>query len=376
MHTYRNLWEKLVSDENIYLALKLAKKSKRFKERAREDYEKYYTDEKTRKRVRNYVETNLNIKHDPNVIVEGAKRKVRIIIAPTYSELIARQAMVNILQPIIMKGMYQHSFACIPKRGTDKARKVVEKWIRKDPRGTKYCLLIDIHKFFDSIDHDVMFNRINKTIKDPKILERCKSNLDIIDKGLPLGFPDSHWLANWLLQDLDHKIKEKLKAKYYARYNDDMLIFDPNKKKLHYIATIVGAELAKMSLYFNPKWQIFRVIHETKGGEKGRVPDYVGFKFFRNRTILRRTTYYKACRKAKKIGKKITKGIKPTLYEYKQLLSLLGRFKQTNTYIAFQERIKPYVDIHKIRKRISRHDRRENRERNNYVGESTVFYYA
>ena len=86
MHTYRNLWEKLVSDENIYLALKLAKKSKRFKERAREDYEKYYTDEKTRKRVRNYVETNLNIKHDPNVIVEGAKRKVRIIIDPNYSE--------------------------------------------------------------------------------------------------------------------------------------------------------------------------------------------------------------------------------------------------------------------------------------------------
>lgn len=81
-----------------------------------------------------------NAFHTPIEIYDGISRKVRHIIVPTLEELIVQHCVVNALRPIFTKGMYLHTYASIPGRGPHKAKKFIEKWLRDDPKNTKYVL--------------------------------------------------------------------------------------------------------------------------------------------------------------------------------------------------------------------------------------------
>jgi len=82
----------------------------------------------------------------------------------------------------------------------------------------------------------------------------------------------------------------------------------------------------------------------------------MGFKFYRDRVTLRRNIMLKATRKAKRLSHKE----KPSIYDIRQMLSYIGWIDHTNTYGMYQQRIKPYVDIGKLKKRISSYDRKQN----------------
>ena len=87
----------------------------------------------------------------------------------------------------------------------------------------------------------------------------------------------------------------------------------------------------------------------------------MGFKFYRNKIILRRTIMLKATRKAKKISKKE----KITIYDIRQMLSYLGWIDCTNTYGMYEKWIKPYVSFKYCKKRLSNYDRRIARDNKN-----------
>ena len=174
-----------------------------------------------------------------------------------------------------------------------------------------------------------------------------------------MGFYLSQWLANWYLQDLDHYIKEQLGARYYIRYMDDMVIFGPNKRELHRIRKGIGDYLNnRLRLELKGNWQVFLFHYVKKNGEEtGRFLDFMGFRFYRNRTTLRKTIMIRATRKAKKLSKKE----KPTIYDARQMLSYLGWIDATDSYGVYEERVKPFVNIQKLKRRISAYDRRERR---------------
>ena len=361
MKSYNHLFEEFNSKENARKAIHTSSKGKRM----RRDVQRYLdAGPDVIQNVQAYARSFKNKPHEPVEIYDGIKRKKRKIIVPRYSEQIIHHMAVAVLQPIFERGMYEHSYASIPGRGAHKGKKHIEKWIRHDPKNCKYILKMDIHKFFDSIPHDILLKKLKAIIHDERFFLVLKEIISVTDEGLPLGFYTSQWLANWYLQSLDHYIKEELRAAHYVRYMDDMVVFGSNKRKLHKIRKNIDDYLRQeLGLRLKENWQVYRFDYTDQNGrQRGRDLDYMGFRFYRNRTTIRRSIMLKATRKAKRVAAKS----KPTIYDIRQTLSYMGWISCTDTYQMFKERIAPHVNVKKFKRRVSQYDRRKG-EKNGMV---------
>ena len=376
MKSYNHLYEQYISDPNIEVSTINSSKGKR----KRNAVEFYYKDgavtDKGKKKTKKYASYGnfKNFKHVSIEIYDGITRKKRVIIVPRYQEQIVHHMVVNTLIPIFSKGMYEHSYASLPNRGAHKGQKVIERWIRTDPEHCKYCLKMDIRKFFDSIPHDILLEKLHNLIHDEKFMSILEEIISVTDVGLPLGFYTSQWLSNWYLQDLDHYIKEDLGADHSMRYMDDMIIFGSDKEDLHRKKDRIDIFLKEhLGLKLKDNWQVFRFDYITPDGKhKGRFLDYMGFRFYCDRTTMRKTIMLKATRKAKKLSKKD----KPTIYDMRQIMAYLGWIDCTDTYGMYCMWIKPYVDFQKCKRRMSKYDKRiakEERGMNHELENSTEY---
>jgi len=194
------------------------------------------------------------------------------------------------------------------------------------------------------------------------------------------------WLANYLLQPLDHYIKQEVLldvkhnkelkyknrmkrkgiadyktpkylsgADHYIRYMDDMVVFGNNKKELHLILGRINKFLnEKLGLRLKEDWQIFKFDYTDKeGNRKGRDLDFMGFKFYRDKTILRKSILIRATRKAKKLYKKDI----INWYDASSMLSYIGWINNTDTYNIYLEQIKPYINIKYLKSIVSKHSK-------------------
>lgn len=354
MKSYNHLYEVCTSKENLKVAIKSAKKSKRIRHLIRT---RNLTDEELLEQSYQWVVNYENAAHIPVFIYDGISRKIRKILVPTVEELIVQHAVVNALKPAFTKGMYEHTYASLPGRGAHKGKKVIEKWIKHDGRNVKYVLKMDIHHFFDSVPHDILKAKLAKIIHDEKMLDLLYRIIDVTDVGIPLGFYTSQWLSNWYLQGLDHYIKEVLHAPHYMRYMDDMVIFASNKKTLHRIRAAISAYLeSELGLELKANWQVFRFSY---GDNKGRDLDFMGFRFYRNRTVLRKSIMLKASRKARRLHKKD----RPTIHDARQMLSYLGWIDCTDTYRMYLKHVKPFINFQQLKRKVSRYDKTSDKVR-------------
>lgn len=235
--------------------------------------------------------------------------------------------MMNILEPILLKGMYEHSCGSIPGKGIGWGKKYITKWLREDYRNTKYCLKLDIRKFYDSVDHDSLKRAFINKIKDEKMLNLIFKIIDS-SEGLPIGNYTSQWFANFLLTPLDMYIKHELKIPYYIRYVDDMVLLGPNKRKLHKAKKAIEIYLRdnfKLSLKSN--WQVFKV--------DSRGIDFLGYRFFRDKIILRKSNSLRIRRRFKRIENKEELNYK----DVTAVISYHGMMRKTNSYTFYNEKI-------------------------------------
>ena len=121
-----------------------------------------------------------------------------------------------------------------------------------------YCLQCDVSKYFDSINHQILFSLLKKKIADQKVLWLIKVIIESSNKefgsGIPIGNLTSQLFANVYLNELDQFVKHKLLIKHYIRYMDDFLILDFEKKKLHQIKSEIQEFLRnKLKLGLHPK---------------------------------------------------------------------------------------------------------------------------
>lgn len=355
--SYNHLFEKMISDENIRLAILHAGKNK-------------YKNNKRHKQLRHmranadeYIpivrEWILNFqppKHRKIQINDGVTVKKREIIVPTVREIVVHHAMVNVLKPIICKGMYEHSYASIPGKGIHGAMKTVKRWIFKNNADTKYCLKLDIRKFFDSIDQDVLLERLKKMIRDKRYFEYIEKVVRTTDKGIPLGFVTSQWFANFILTELDHKIKEEYGVKYYVRFMDDMVLFGSNKRELHEIRKRIDCYLNnELHLQLKGNWQLFFMDSTRSQKKKGHFLDFLGFKFYRTHIGLRRKLALRIQRKAKRIRKKE----KATIRDARQMVTYAGFVKYADCRQWFRDHVLKFVSIKNLRKKISKYDKKK-----------------
>lgn len=369
MKTYKHLMTEYLSEENYYEAVRNAtrhksgakrknRKARRIRNNA-EEYKNFFLD---------YAEHFKNKNHTPVLIYDGVRRKQRSIIVPTIEEQVVHHMMVNVLKPMFTRGMYEHSYGSIPGRGatsgrnknTSGGKETIEKWIRSDRKNMKYCLKMDIKKYFDSIPHDILRSKFEAVIKDKDFLDIIYEVIDASPNGvgIPIGFYTSQWIANWYLSGLDHYIKEDLKAVHYIRYMDDMVIFGSNKKRLHEMQKNVAVYLeSELGLEMKANWQVFRFDFISNGEHKGRDLDFMGFRFYRDRTVLRKTVMHNITRKAKRLAKKP----KLTIYDCRQMIAYLGRIDASDTYDMYKKRVKPYISFQKLKRIESYQQRRINK---------------
>lgn len=359
MKSYNHLYENFISDENIELAIKNASKGKK----DRKSVKRRLDNPNFRKEIKYYAEHFKNRNHKPKVIYDGIQRKKRTIIVPSFDEQVVHHMVVNVLKPIFMSGMYEHSYGSLPKRGGHKGKQAIEKFIRKNPRECKYVLKMDIKKYFDSVPHDIFLRKLRNLIHDERFMAVLEEITNVTECGLPLGFYTSQWTANWYLTGLDHYIKEQLQAPFYARYMDDMVVFCGNKRKLHKMREAIASYLEySLGLRMKENWQVFRFDYNGKY----RDLDFMGFRFYRNRTTLRRSIMIKTTRKARRIYK--TERL--TVYATRQMLSYLGWIKHTDTYGMYLTWIKPILSFQKLKRKMKAHDKNRNRRIKNELVQS------
>ena len=147
----------------------------------------------------------------------------------------------NNLYPAILPCLLNVNVASRKDMGTKKGLQLMNKFIRNCKIQYKkyYILKCDISKFFSSINHDILKEKILKRIKDKDAIKIIFDIIDSYSPGLGIGSMTSQVLAIFYLNDLDYFIKETLKIKYYVRYQDDFLLFHPSKEYLKYIFFIV-----------------------------------------------------------------------------------------------------------------------------------------
>lgn len=161
----------------------------------------------------------------------GGKRLLGI---PTVNDRVIQQAMTQVLMPIFDRHFSSHSYGFRPNKSAHQAVLSVRSFIQQ---GSRYAVDIDLSKFFDNVDHDLLMVRLSRRIRDKRVLKligryvRAGVDLDGVKQptrlGVPQGGPQSPLLANIILDDLDKYLESKQYA--FARYADDFVICVENQ---------------------------------------------------------------------------------------------------------------------------------------------------
>jgi len=289
MKRYKNLYDKIISIENIALAHRKAKKGKGHYSdvRAVEKSPCLYFESLHKKFLFEKYKTS-----DYSIITRDTSGKTRQIFKlPYFPDRIVHHCIMNIMEPIWEKTLIRDTYSSIKGRGIHDGVKRVKGFL-KDKKGTRYCLKMDVKKFYPSIDHGILKLIIRRKIKCPQTLRLLDEIIDS-SPGLPIGNYLSQYFGNLYLSGLDHWCKESIKIKYYARYCDDIVIFSNSKRHLHIIKDMISnyCEL-NLRLQIKDTWQVFPTAI--------RGVDFLGYRFFGGYTLIRKSIVRNFKRKVRK----------------------------------------------------------------------------
>ena len=168
-----NIYSKIIDKNNIRKAILNAAKRKRSRKNVRYILANIVsaTDE-----IYNLLknETFEPSPYEKVKIMDGVRKKERIIYKPAFfPDQCIHWALMLQLEEVLMKGMYYYNCASIKGRGLIHASKYIQKILVKDRKNTKYCLKLDVKKFYPSIDKEILKRKFRRKIK----IEGCNSLL-------------------------------------------------------------------------------------------------------------------------------------------------------------------------------------------------------
>lgn len=338
---YKNLWQKIVQKENIELAYKKAKKGKSKYNAVR--YIEEHTEE-CLKDVHNLLETRTftTSEYRTKIIKEPKERE--IFILPFYPDRIVQHAIINILEPILVKMFIPESYACIEGRGIHKGSVKLMEYVRKN----KYCLKMDIRKFYPSINHDILMRIIERKFGDKNLVWLLNDIVRSIpgESNVPIGNLTSQWFGNLYLNELDKLIKHDLKIKCYLRYCDDFALFSNDKKQLNE-AKFKIIEFLKTELKLNlSKCDLFR----TSQGV-----DFLGYRHFKDYILIRKSTVKRIRKRLERVRRTYLKGRMQHDKFRSTVASAYGWLKWANSYnLSLKLQMEELKEMAKDDKRIKK----------------------
>ncbi|PKP46822.1 MAG: reverse transcriptase [Bacteroidetes bacterium HGW-Bacteroidetes-11] len=291
MKRITNLYETLCSMDNLILADANARKGKRRQygvikhDRVKED--------NLLALQRSLIDRSFHTSeyHVFKINHNGKEREIYRL--PYFPDRIVHHAVMNVVKQIWVSAFTHDTYSCIEGRGIHQAVKKVKAALVNEPE-TRYCLKLDIRKYYPSIDHNILKALIRRKIKDDGVLWLLDEIIDSAP-GLPIGNYLSQYLANLYLAYFDHYVKEVLKVKYYFRYADDIVILSSSKIDLHALFAKIESYLNNnLNLTVKSNYQIFPV--------SSRGIDFLGYVFFHTHTLLRKSIKQRFARNVARKG--------------------------------------------------------------------------
>lgn len=370
----KDLFNSICSMDNLYRAYQNAKSGKGwYKEVKQIEKRPFYYLAGLQYMLKNHLFKTSE--YEIFILNEG-KKKRDVYKLPFFPDRIAQWAILQVIEPFLVANMTADTYSAIPGKGIQpivnnlrgyyKTKRVDGKkksvWVPSillsDEENTRYCYKIDLHHYYQSINHEVLKQKFRKVFKDPELLWLLDEIADSINTateedlielslsgeievdpntGIPIGNYMSQYSGNFYLSSFDHWVKEELHIKHYYRYMDDVVIFASSKEELHEIHRKVTA-YTRDYLHLNIKgnYQIFPT--------KVRGVDFVGYRFFGEYTLLRKSTAINFKRKMRACRKKMENNIPPTYSEWCSFNSYKGWLGNCDSYRLSKKYIEPLID--------------------------------
>lgn len=370
----KDLFNSICSMDNLYRAYQNAKSGKGwYKEVKQIEKRPFYYLAGLQYMLKNHLFKTSE--YEIFILNEG-KKKRDVYKLPFFPDRIAQWAILQVIEPFLVANMTTDTYSAIPGKGIQpivndlrgyyKTKRVDGKkksvWVPSillsDEENTRYCYKIDLHHYYQSINHEVLKQKFRKVFKDPELLWLLDEIVDSINTateedlielslsgeievdpntGIPIGNYMSQYSGNFYLSSFDHWVKEELHVKHYYRYMDDVVIFASSKEELHEIHRKVTA-YTRDYLHLNIKgnYQIFPT--------KVRGVDFVGYRFFGEYTLLRKSTAINFKQKMRACRKKMENNIPPTYSEWCSFNSYKGWLGNCDSYRLFKKYMEPLIE--------------------------------
>jgi group II intron reverse transcriptase/maturase len=203
----------------------------------------------------------------------GGERELGI---PTVTDRLIQQAVLQVLQPIIDPTFSEHSYGFRPGRGAHGAVRAAQAYIQS---GRRIVVDVDLEKFFDRVNHDILIDRLRKRVPDTGIIRlvRAYLNSGIMSEGVvmeryqgtPQGGPLSPLLANVMLDEVDKELERR--GHCFVRYADDCNVYVSSRKAGERVMGMLRRSYEKLGLKVN----------ETKSAVAGVIGrKFLGYSFW------------------------------------------------------------------------------------------------
>ena len=352
MKRYGNLYGQIYSMDNLRKAHKNARKGKGWYEEVKE------VDANIEVYLKHLQEMLINhTYHTSNyekfIKKENGKER-EIFKLPYFPDRICQWAILQVIEPYLMRHMTKNTYSALPKRGIHKALHDVQEAMWKDVLNCQYCLKLDVRHYYPSINHDILKAKFRRFFKDAELLwlldeiidSICTANIEdlrniwLLDEdvdpetGIPIGNYLSQYCGNFYLSSFDHWLKEEKRVKHTFRYMDDVVIFGSSKEELHRLRKEIALYFkTELRLTIKGNWQIFP--------SYVRGVDFVGYRTFLNYTLLRKSSCKNFKAKMVKIRKKTANGQMMNYSEWCSVNSYKGWLKHCDSYRLQKKYIEP-----------------------------------
>ena len=184
---------------------------------------------------------------------DGGERELGI---PTVTDRLIQQALLQVVQPILDPTFSEYSYGFRPGRRAHDAVLVAQSYVQS---GRRVVVDVDLEKFFDRVNHDILIDRLQKRIGDAGViwLIRAYLNSGIMSDGVvqerrqgtPQGGPLSPLLANVLLDEVDKELERR--GHYFVRYADDANVYVRSRRAGERVMELLRSLYAKLHLTVN-----------------------------------------------------------------------------------------------------------------------------
>ena len=318
-----NLYEKIYDIENLRLAHKQARRGKSFYTEIKlvdENEDEYLY------RLQDMLihKTYHTSKYEVFEKKEGKKIR-KIYKLPYFPDRICQWAIIQVIEPYLMRTLTDDTYSALPGRGVERARRKMVRALKTDPENTVWCLKIDISKYYPNVNIEKLKLKYRRLFKDNDLLWLLDEILDSNpDTGVPIGNYISQYSGNIYLSDFDHRVKEVYHIKHYFRYMDDMVFLSSSKEELQNLIKEITKYLAdEYDLKVKDSWSLFRV--------EDRGIDFVGYVFRHDSIRLRKSIAHSIKKTSSKIRWRVNNDMELNRHLYFSFNSLKGWLKHSHS---------------------------------------------